>query len=247
MKNTDNLLPEQLERQMEAAQMVAETMRVLQKSNTNIIGEIISTSTSDADTYYEWEHLPPGDAYDLESHSQYYYHSHAKSEDGSSIHDDEHGHFHTFMRAKGYPEGIEPVALPDYEPVEDLSDIVTHVIGVGMNEMGVPIRLFTVNRWVTGEIWHAAEDIIKMLDSFEIDDTRPSWPMNLWISNLVALYRPQIEVLIRQRDEAIAKWQAEHPDVENVYEDRNLEVTSHLDINLAEYVTNLEESLQEAA
>ena len=231
----ENLSQDQLEKMLNAAQMVSETMRVLQKSETNIVGEILKT----VDQFYQWEHLPADDVYDRTSHSQYYYHAHEKSETGGGIHDDEHGHFHTFIRGKAMPDAIRPLPLDDYDPNTDISDINTHIIGIGMNDIGVPIRLFTVNRWVSGETWMKAEDILTLLDSYEIDDARPSWPLNLWITNMIILFRPLIEDLIRQRDETIQKWSADNPDTDNVYEDRELEVTSHKDINLADYVEEL--------
>lgn len=234
-----DLNKDKLEDIYSSAQIVSETMRVLQKSDTNVVGEILKTS----DNFLEWEHIPSDDVYDRTSHSQYYYHTHAKSESGDNIHDDEHGHFHSFIRGKGMPEGIKPLNLPDYDPNTDIGGVNTHIIGVGMNQHGVPIRLFTVNRWVTGETWHKAEDIIRMLDNFEIDDIRPSWPVNLWLTHLISLYNPQIRDLILQRDATIEKWKKDNPDIENVYEDRNLEVTSYLDINLLDHINKIEEAL----
>lgn len=226
---------DQLEKMLRAAHIVSETMRVLQKSGTNAVGEILKTE----ENFFQWEHLPNDDVYDRHSHSQYYYHAHEKSDTGNGIHDDEHGHFHTFIRGKGMPEGINPLSLSDYDSNMDISDINTHIIGIGMNELGVPIRLFTVNRWVTGETWFKAEDVLRLLDRYEIDDTRPSWPLNLWITNMIILYRPVIEQLIIERDKTIEKWIGDNPDIENIYEDRNLEVTSYQNINLGEYVEKL--------
>lgn len=231
----------QLERMYQAAEIVSETMRVLQKSDTNIVGEILKTT----DEFNEWEHVPAEDVYDRESHAQYYYHAHKKSTDGTNLHDDEHGHFHTFIRGKGMPEDIMPLPLEDHDSQMNISDIVTHLIGIGMNANGIPMRLFTVNRWVTGEVWYKSEDIITLLDRFEIDDTRPSWPLNLWVSNLIILYRPLIEELIKQRDVSIAEWQKNNPNNNNVYEDRKLEVTSYQDIDLANYVSALENEIKQ--
>ncbi|MFK7839111.1 MAG: hypothetical protein AB8B83_02170 [Bdellovibrionales bacterium] len=231
----ENISQNQLEKMLRAAQIVSETMRVLQKSETNIVGEMLKTS----DNFYQWEHLPADDVCDRDSHSQYYYHAHEKSESGNGFHDDEHGHFHTFIRGKGMPDSIKPLPLNDYDPNTDINDINTHIIGIGMNDHGVPIRLFTVNRWVSGETWISAQDIIDILDAYEIDDTRPSWATNLWITNMVILFRPLIEKLIKERDETIYNWQKDHSKSDNVYEDRKLEVTSHQDIDLSQYVSAL--------
>lgn len=63
-----------------------------------------------------------------------------------------------------------------------------------------PIGLFTTNRWVTGEAWYRASDIIAMLDIFCIDHAYPSWPVNIWLTNLLLLFRPQVEWLLMRRD-----------------------------------------------
>lgn len=233
-----NLSQDQLESLYFSAQYVSETMRVLQKSNTNIVGEILKTV--EGENYNEWEHIPADDVYDRHSHSQYYYHVHEK--DGG-IHDDEHGHFHTFIRGKGMPDDVRPTPLNDYDAATDISEINTHIIGVGMNEYGIPMRFFTVNRWVTGETWVNGDDIITLLDNFEIDHVEPSWPLNLWLTHLIKLYRPHIEKLIKDRDIAITNHTQNNPGIENVYEDRNLEVTSYIDIDLASYVDELESYL----
>ncbi len=100
-----------------------------------------------------------------------------------------------------------------------------------MTREGMPDRLFTTNRWVTGETWYAADDVIALLDRFEIDLADPSWPLNQWISAMLVLFRPQIEQLIRERDRAVEAWQTRHPE-RDVYEDRELEVTSSRSISL---------------
>ena len=189
IKNIDN---NNLQEMYQAAGIMSETMRVLQKSETNVVGEILKTT----EKFIEWEHIPNEDVYDKHSHCQYYYHTHQKSKSGDDLHDDEHGHFHTFIRGKAMPGNIQPTPLPDYDPDMDISEVNSHVIGIGMNELGVPIRLFTVNRWVTGETWHKGEDVVSLLDQFEIDSIYPSWPVNLWITNIVSLFKPQIEELI---------------------------------------------------
>ena len=50
---------------------------------------------------------------------------------------------------------------------------------------------------------------------------------------MIRLYRPQIEWLLRERDESVRLWQLGNSDSETpVYEDRKLEVTSQLDIDV---------------
>src|SRR3546814_19772184 len=92
-----------------------------------------------------------------------------------------------------------------------------------MTPGGLPFRLFTVNRWVTGEVWYRADDVIRMLDVFKIDHAQPSWPLNCWISAMIALFKPQIAELLRARDRKVAAWREKNPDAD-VFEERELEV-----------------------
>ena len=86
-----------------------------------------------------------------------------------------------------------------------------------------------------------------MLDCFEIDHAQPSWPANIWISALVRLFRPQIETLIGERDRAVNAWQKDHPDSGNVYEDRELEITSTFDISVEKQIKSLNKALKAIA
>jgi hypothetical protein len=74
-----------------------------------------------------------------------------------------------------------------------------------------------------------------MLDRFAISRATPSWPVNRWLGAMVRLFRPQIAALIEARDAAVAARAALHPDA-NVYEDRALEVTSAIDIDIERHV-----------
>jgi len=205
-----------------AGEQVMECFRILNATGDNIVGELIK----DVETFYEWNHYPDGDVYDPVSHSQFYYHAHPPEERPG-----EHGHFHTFMRPKGMAKGVKPAPIPEYEAPEDPDDNLCHLVAVSMDRAGLPIKLFTTNRWVTGEVWYTAADVCRMLDSFVIDHAQPSWPVNLWISGIVRLFDPQIRALVAGRDEAAASWQRDRPG-ENVFEDRDFEVATECAIDV---------------
>lgn len=213
---------ERLQEMATAGADVVECHRILANSGGNIVGELLRG----IETFYEWDHYPAGDVYDTETHSQFYYHAHPQE-----LRSNEHGHFHTFMRPRGMPKGVRPAMVPDFKMPEDENDALSHLVGVSMDEFGVPIRLFTTNRWVTGEIWYAADDVRAMLPEFLIDHAQPSWPVNRWISAMVRLFRPQIVSLVDARDEVVAGWGETYPD-RNVFEDRDLEITSLLDVDI---------------
>jgi hypothetical protein len=125
--------------------------------------------------------------------------------------------------------------VPGFEKPDDPDDELSHLIAIAMTKEGLPFRLFAVNRWVTGEVWYTAGDVTSLLDCFKIDHTRPSWPVNRWVTGMVALFRPQIVALLDARDRAVADWSEAHPDVD-VYEDRDLEIASFLDISVQDHL-----------
>ena len=223
-----------LMRMVAAGERILECYRVLKKTQDNVVGELLRGQGE----FFEWDHYPKGDIYDHVTHSQYYYHAHPTELRGG-----EHGHFHTFLRPKGMPSGIAPAPLPDLELPEDEDDALSHLIAISMNPAGYPIRLFTTNRWVTGEVWYVADDVIRMLDDFAIDLARPSWPANLWVSDMLRLFRPQTEVLIRRRDDAVAAWREGYAG-SDVYEDRDFEIASSTSISVEAQMRRLREALK---
>jgi Domain of unknown function (DUF6969) len=229
----DDLPREILEAMLAAGREVLEWRRILAKTGDNLVGEVLRHQGE----FYILDHYPKGDVFDPESHSQWYYHAHDKRDRPG-----EHGHFHTFLRGGGMPEGIEPAPLPDFHPKADRHELISHLIAVSMDRSGWPLGLFTTNRWVTAETWYAAHDVAAMLDRFDVQINQPAWPVNCWLTNMLRLFRPQIEELLQQRDERVRAWQRAHPGV-NAYEDRGLEVTSQLPVSVEAQVELLERQL----
>jgi hypothetical protein len=230
----DELPLAQLERMATAGVEVQDCRRVLTKTGDNIVGELLK----DHDTFFEWDHYPPGDVFDDETNAQFYYHAHEEDERMPG----EHGHFHTFVREEGLPARVLPAPVPDFDPKPE-DGILTHLIGISMSPAGDPIRLFTTNRWVTGETWYTADDVIATLGHFVIDLAQPSWPVNRWITAMLRLFRPQIVELFRARDERVAAWQLQHADA-NVFEDRDLNVTSDMTISVRDQVAAIDKAVR---
>jgi hypothetical protein len=193
----------------------------------------------------DWQHYPPGDVYDPQSHAQYFYHAHPAGSRAAG----EHGHFHTFLRAEGMPPGVAPLVLPETAlagaapppqaaPLKrGARDEVSHLVAVAIDLRGEPIRLFTTNRWVTGETWYRADDVIHMLARFALDNAGGPTLVNAWLGAVLRLYRPQIALLLRTRDRTIMNWRRKRRT--NVFEDSRIEVTSSLDIDLDERLAAL--------
>ena len=220
---------ENLETMAAAACEVLEWHRVLGKTGNNVVAEVLPHN----DTFRQFDHCPAGDVYDQDSFSQYYYHAHREGE---------HGHFHTFMRERGMPKGVRPVAQSETPNMKNRDDKLSHVVAISMDARGRPIGLFTTNRWVTSENWYPADDVCAMLDRFEIDHTWPSWPTNRWVSAMLRLFRPQIQHLLQERDGVVTSWQNEHPEVD-VFEDRRLDLPSQAKISLDRQIHHIAAAL----
>jgi len=226
--NFERLPRPQLESMLAAGDEVVECLRLMAENGSNPVAEVLR----DQGTFYEHNHYPNGDVFDRHSHAQYYYHAHR----GANW--VEHGHFHAFLRAPGMPDGVRPAKTKHPSDGED----VAHLVAISMDDHGLPIRLFTVNRWVTDETWYRARDVVAMLDRFLVDNARPSWAVNRWIGAMLRLYKPQIVDLIRRRDAAVAAWAAKKRDG-NVFEDRELEVTAVAEIFVERQIRQIRRAL----
>jgi hypothetical protein len=193
-----------------AAQEALFCERILAKSGTNVLRDTLRDAASVA----AWSHYPVGDVFDAETGAQWYYHCHLPAAD-----DVEHGHFHCFIR----PDGAKG-------PVH-------HVIAVGVDAFGRLHRIFTVNQWVVGDTWLDAEPTIALLPRFDVQLSNPSYLVNRWLTAILRLYEDDIATLIRQRDAVLAA----HRPANDVAprEDRDLEVTSSLAVDLTETAKSL--------
>ena len=226
------------QRQMEAATTLRECRRDLAARGSSVIREMVGG----ADDGAQWQHYPGDEVYDPVSHAQYFYHRHpgpgARQCDGPP----ECGHFHLFLRGEGMPPGIAPLLLPEVAvanvplprqsaPLKrGASDKVCHLVAIAVDGRGEPVRLFTTNRWVTGETWYRADDVTRMLGRFRPGGDRPWALVSRWLGALVQLFEAEIARLLTERDLAIVEWRWRWRS--NVLEDPRLEITSSRDIDL---------------
>lgn len=189
-----------------AGERVRECQRVLARTGATVVTEALDGHRLVDD----WSHFPPGDVFDQASGAQFYFHAHR---DVSG----EIGHFHTFLRTGNAGNG-EPGAM--------------HLVAISMNRLGQAQSLFTTNRWVTGEVWSPATEVIAALPGFGIDHAAPSWPLNIWISSMLVLFRPEIAWLLGQRDRAIDRLVGAGRDLEAALDDKALEICSELSVSV---------------
>jgi len=133
-----------------------------------------------AKAFVEWQHYPANDLVDEVSGYEFYYHAHSADEMSNG----EHGHFHVIKRnAKGFH----------------------HLIGIALNQKGLPTRLFTTNQWVTGEEMADSIIVVRSILGFEMVTKGRMALVTKWISALIKLFATEIEGLILERDQKIAQ------------------------------------------
>ena len=175
-------------------------------------------------------HYPKGDRIDHQTGAQYFYHCHR--EDFEST---EHGHFHCFLRYKQIPKHVKPAPLSDWD--KHIDNPMTHIVAIGMNNLGIPIRLFTVNRWISEEIWYEAKYAPKLIKRYQMTLTDdPYWQvLDQWVESMIHLFAPQIAWLYTERDRAIERHQQTSPE-DHVYENKSFEELSSIAIDLNQQI-----------
>jgi hypothetical protein len=163
----------------------------------------------------ELAHYPRQDVVDTHHGTRFYYHAHASRRRPGS----EHGHFHLFA------QGSQP---GDF----------THLAGISLDPQGQPIRLFTVNRWVTGETWQQAAEIELDLARFAVHTRGRMAPVARWLTAMVRLFLPQLVQLVRRRDAVMARRSARQA-WETLCEDRRLDVVTESRISLSRRIQQL--------
>lgn len=147
-------------------------------------------------------HYPAGDLYDRKTRSQAYFHVHAV---GMA------GHFHLFLRPGGIPPGLVALAGPTDGPA--------HLGAIELDMEGWPVAVFATNRWVTGEAWYGAADLIRMLPCFHLDLPAPFTRLGQWLTAFVAAHGEALGRLAVLREQELG---------EGGLDDESLEVLARL-------------------
>jgi hypothetical protein len=205
----------------------AQTVLLMQQQMITPRGKnIIHYTLKKQRKHIQLAHYPKGDRIDRATGAQYFYHCHRED-----FEQEEHGHFHCFIRQNKISKRIRPTPLHDWDKYQ--KNPLTHLVAVSMDRLGKPIRLFTTNRWVTSETWHDGTHAPRLLKQFKMTKTDdPYWQtLDHWLASLLQLFSPQIHWLHQKRDIAIAEHQANCPQ-DYVYENRSIEELSSIAIDL---------------
>ena len=135
-----------------------------------------------------------------------FYHCH----ETTSMHPDEHGHFHIFT----------DLGKQDW----------AHVAGLSIDAEGQPIQWFMVNRWVTDGVWLKSDDFFKQLAFISASHGNDGLVAN-WLAGLLQLYRSALSDLLEKRD-AMIGLQLRQDDEVAATDDRELYTLAAESINL---------------
>lgn len=166
-----------------------------------------------AKAFVEWQHYPANDLVDEVSGYEFYYHAHSADE----MPNGEHGHFHVIKRnAKGFH----------------------HLIGIALNQNGLPTRLFTTNQWVTDEEIADSTMVVKSIQGFQMVTKGRMALVTKWIGALIQLFAKEIEGLILERDQKIARLVAQQGNRELVLNSKEHHVLTECKIDLMERISD---------
>lgn len=203
---------EDLFAQRRAGAELLDAMHALQRNGRSVLTELLAPAVS----MNSWDHYPEPEVFDRETGYRYYYHSHPNPAAKG-----EHGHFHLFARVGD--KGGEPA--------------FTHLLAIGMTATGLPRRAFTTNRWVTGEHWRPAAEVARLLTRFQIQRPRRLRLAHRWLEALLRLFRPQLALLIRRRDERCTALLEDRP---GLLEDRRTTLFSQCPLDLVRQFARLD-------
>lgn len=173
---------------------------------------LAAAALAGAAQFVEWRHYPARDVQDKAAQSRFFYHAHSADERVEG----EHGHFHVFAPGGGGTGSF------------------SHLVGISIDPFGMPMRIFSTNRWVTDETWIDSAGMASRLAGFRIEARGRMAPVAAWITAFVRAYEDDIGDLLRMRDSVVAK-RTRKASLEQVLEDRTLAVISEKQVSLVDY------------
>lgn len=220
-----------------AARDLFDVLDAFARAGGHPVRDVLTTSP---DPFTRWERYPLGDVEDRATGCAWYYHAHDPSPARPW---EEHGHFHCYLYTELLPANAKPIALPAHPDFEKGG--LVHLVAISLDLNGMPVRLFTINRWASDEWMYPAGDIIPLIDRFEIgNDTRFALTSR-WLGVMLRILRPQIAWLLHERDRFLGEYRTVDP--AGATEDESIDVTSTVTFNLDDHLAALERAWQRKA
>ena len=173
----------------------------------------------------QWAHYPNDDAIDGARGYQWFYHSHSP-EDRPGCR--EHGHIHLFARRPLWGRRLRSSSEREFaklcgDPVSEAN--TRHLFAIGFDAKGLPISLFTVNSWVTGDLMLGAVLTMELLSNIALDTGHPE--VDAVIESTVRMCIPELHELMLARDQSLAA----HAGPDKL-KDEGLELLSEIAVDL---------------
>jgi len=181
----------------------------------------------DGQVPHQWQHYPEDDAIDRDRGYQWFYHSHSPEDRPDAT---EHGHFHLFARRSLWSRRLQSKAERDFAALTGHPDnhvATRHLLTIGMDPKGLPVSLFTVNSWVTGDLMLSAAGTERILADMRLRTGHRA--IDTVLECVVALCLDEIRALLAERDATLSG-----KNKRTVLADTQLEVLSFRDISLDE-------------
>lgn len=180
----------------------------------------------------QWHHYPEDDAVDHGSGFQWFYHAHSPEDRPDTI---EHGHVHLFARRKLWSRRVRSARENAFLKLSDdppAPATTRHLLAIGFDAKGIPINLFTVNSWVTGDLMLSAPTTMAILDRIALDTGHEA--VDAVIECVVRLCRDDIREVLEARDRVLSAHRGA-----GLFRDERFEVLSDVGINLDAKLTRL--------
>jgi len=210
-----------------AARDLFEVLELMASEGRHPVKDVLAASP---DSFTEGSRYPPPEGVqDAATGSAWYYHAHERPWD-------EHGHFHCFRYAELVRPGATPIALPD-EPELEKNGVV-HLAALCVDANGLPMRLFTINQWASGEWMYPAREVAPLVEGFRLGGETALPLVSRWLSAMLGVCQPQIAWLLHERDRVLADRRALDP--AGFAKDRSIEITSALTFDLDAHLAALD-------
>lgn len=173
----------------------------------------------------QWSHYPEDDAVDHRSGFQWFYHSHSPEDRPSSA---EHGHIHLFARPKLWSRRLRSAGELEFAALAENSHesvSTRHLLCISFDAKGIPISLFTVNSWVTGDLMLSAPTTVAILDQIALETGYKD--VDAVLECVVKLCRAEIQDLLETRDARLLGRKKS-----GALSDESLEILSEINIQL---------------
>ena len=173
----------------------------------------------------QWQHYPEADAVDAATGFQWFYHSHSPEDRPGTA---EHGHIHLFARRKLWSRRLGSRREREFAGLAASAGTAAntrHLLAIGFDAKGVPVSVFTVNSWVTGDLMLSAATTLALLQKLSLDTGHEQ--VDAVLECTVALCSDEIARMLEMRDRCLFSRRSP-----GVLDDPSLEVLSEIPIDV---------------